>query len=189
MWIPGSWLRGVHTICHCKAFSLQIWGFWMSESCWLWRKSSSGTVKFSWLQKHVCIHSYLMRLSSLKVTQHTGKDSERIRKVDGGLCIYVKNSWCTNSTIVTSQCSMAMEFMRVKCRTMYLPHELSLILIIILGHILFKLPPSELPSGQLASGAPPACLPQTQSIWSVVTAIMSGNLWYKQLPPPQKSMF
>ena len=41
----------------------------------------------------------------------------------GGLCVYVNKGWCTNCTLVNSQCSEAIEYMTVKCRPHYLPRE------------------------------------------------------------------
>lgn len=41
----------------------------------------------------------------------------------GGLCIYVNEDWCTNSTFIDKHCSPDLELLVVKCRPFYLPRE------------------------------------------------------------------
>ena len=47
----------------------------------------------------------------------------------GGLCIYINNAWCMNSTTTESHCSPNAEFLMVKCRPYYLPRELTSIIL------------------------------------------------------------
>lgn len=37
----------------------------------------------------------------------------------GRLCVYVNNSWCTNTETVSSHCSLDLELVTVKCRPIY----------------------------------------------------------------------
>ncbi len=59
---------------------------------------------------------------------------ERILQVDptvveGGLCVYVNNSWCTNTVTVDRHCSPDLEYVTVKCRPIYLPREFTVVMI------------------------------------------------------------
>ncbi len=47
----------------------------------------------------------------------------------GGVCIYVHNDWSNNSIIIDSHCSPDLEFMTVKCRSFFLPRELSVVIV------------------------------------------------------------
>ena len=47
----------------------------------------------------------------------------------GGLIIYTKDSWGTNTITVSNHCSPNLEFMTVKCRPRYLPREFNVVLI------------------------------------------------------------
>lgn len=51
------------------------------------------------------------------------------KKIGGGLCIYINNSWCTNTTVVERLCCPDVEFMLRKCRPFYLPREFSVVYI------------------------------------------------------------
>lgn len=41
----------------------------------------------------------------------------------GGVCIYSYNRWCTNATVAERYCSPDLEFIALRCRPFYLPHE------------------------------------------------------------------
>ncbi|KAK3533855.1 hypothetical protein QTP70_032967 [Hemibagrus guttatus] len=41
----------------------------------------------------------------------------------GGVCVYINTEWCRNSVLVSSSCSLLMEFVTVRCRPFYLPRE------------------------------------------------------------------
>lgn len=45
----------------------------------------------------------------------------------GNLCIYVNDSWCTNTDIIGKHCSPELEFLAVKCRPFHLPWEFSVV--------------------------------------------------------------
>lgn len=47
----------------------------------------------------------------------------KIRGGGGGVCVYINSDWCKNSELVSSFCSPLVEFVTVRCRPFYLPHE------------------------------------------------------------------
>ncbi|XP_024121111.1 uncharacterized protein LOC112142095 [Oryzias melastigma] len=47
----------------------------------------------------------------------------------GGVCVYVNNSWCTNTVTIDSQCSPDIEYLTVKCRPFYLPREFTAVMV------------------------------------------------------------
>ena len=49
---------------------------------------------------------------------------------EGGLCIFVNNSWCTKSKEVSRFCSPEVEYTVINCRPHYLPREFSAILFV-----------------------------------------------------------
>ena len=55
------------------------------------------------------------------------KDSGKSR--GGGLCVYVNNNWCTNTTTINSHCSPDLELVTVKCRPIYLPREFTVVMV------------------------------------------------------------
>lgn len=42
---------------------------------------------------------------------------------DGGVCLYVNRSWCSDAVITKSHCSADIEYIFIKCRPFYLPRE------------------------------------------------------------------
>ncbi len=56
-------------------------------------------------------------------TRHSGKSR------GGGLCVYVNNNWYTNTLTVDSHCSPDLEYVTVKCRSIYLPREFTVVMI------------------------------------------------------------
>jgi len=48
----------------------------------------------------------------------------------GGLCVYVNKGWCTNCALVNSHCPEAIEYMTVKWRPHYLPHEFMAVFVV-----------------------------------------------------------
>lgn len=46
-----------------------------------------------------------------------------------GVCIYTNNSWCNNAVVVSSYCSLDVEYLSIKCRPFYLPREFTTIII------------------------------------------------------------
>uniref|UniRef100_A0A672I8N9 Reverse transcriptase domain-containing protein n=2 Tax=Salarias fasciatus TaxID=181472 RepID=A0A672I8N9_SALFA len=48
----------------------------------------------------------------------------------GGVCVYIREAWCQDATVVYKHCSPLAEFMIVKCRPFYLPREMSSILLV-----------------------------------------------------------
>lgn len=58
--------------------------------------------------------------------------SRLLRKTWGdGLCMYINKVWCTNSSIISSHCSEAVEYMTLKCRPYYLPSVLTAVFIVV----------------------------------------------------------
>lgn len=55
------------------------------------------------------------------------KDSGKSK--GGGLCIYVHNNWCTNTTIIDRHCSADLEYLIVRCRPFYLPREFTVVIV------------------------------------------------------------
>ena len=51
------------------------------------------------------------------------RNSDSGKNRGGGLCIYVNEGWCNNSTILDKHCSPDLEFMSVRCRPFNLPRE------------------------------------------------------------------
>ena len=49
----------------------------------------------------------------------------RARREGGGLCIYIKNRWCSNVKIHTILCSPNLELLTLSIRPFYLPREFS----------------------------------------------------------------
>lgn len=47
----------------------------------------------------------------------------------GGLAVYINRLWSQDSVTVSTYCSKHIELMTVKCRSFYLPHELTAIYI------------------------------------------------------------
>lgn len=47
-----------------------------------------------------------------------------------GLCIYINNDWCVNTTIVTNHCSPLAEFLVDKCHPFYLPREFTKVIVV-----------------------------------------------------------
>ncbi|XP_053702104.1 uncharacterized protein LOC128747907 [Synchiropus splendidus] len=50
----------------------------------------------------------------------------------GGVCIYINNNWCINTTPVSSHCCVDIEFLIVKCRPFYLPREFTSVTVVAL---------------------------------------------------------
>nr|XP_055074620.1 uncharacterized protein LOC129454148 [Misgurnus anguillicaudatus] len=48
----------------------------------------------------------------------------------GGLCVYINNDWCVNSSVVATHCSPQLEFLMVKCRPFYLPREFTAVMVV-----------------------------------------------------------
>lgn len=46
----------------------------------------------------------------------------------GGLCVYINNSWCTDTKTMFSYCCPDLENMTVKWRPLYLPREFTAVL-------------------------------------------------------------
>lgn len=42
--------------------------------------------------------------------------------------MYVNNNWCTNTVTIDSHCCPNLEYLTVKCRPFYLPHEFTAVL-------------------------------------------------------------
>ena len=55
-------------------------------------------------------------------TENSGKSR------GGGVCMYINNSWCTDTAIVDSHCCPNLEYVTVKCRPFYLPREFTAVM-------------------------------------------------------------
>ncbi|CAJ1076957.1 uncharacterized protein LOC125983400 [Xyrichtys novacula] len=71
--------------------------------------------------------------SAAELTGYTMQRQDRTQSSGktrgGGLCMYVNNSWCTNTVTVDSHCSPDLEYVSVKCRPFYLPREFSVVIL------------------------------------------------------------
>ncbi|KAK3519478.1 hypothetical protein QTP70_031483 [Hemibagrus guttatus] len=71
--------------------------------------------------------------SAIELTDYTAQCHDRTsdsnKSRGGGLCMYVKNNWCTNTVTVDSHCSPKLEYVTVKRRPIYLPREFTVIMI------------------------------------------------------------
>lgn len=69
----------------------------------------------------------------MELTGHTlfswdrNADSGKLK--GGGLCIYVHNSWYTNTQTIDTHCSPDLEYLTIKCRPFYLPREFSVVMV------------------------------------------------------------
>ena len=57
------------------------------------------------------------------------RNSDSGKNRGGGLCIYVNEGWCNNSTILDKHCSPDLEFISVRCRPFFLPRELAAVVV------------------------------------------------------------
>lgn len=71
---------------------------------------------------HSCILDSAIELAGY-TAQHHDRTSASGKSTGGGLCLYVNNNWCTNIVTVKSYCSPDLEYVTVKCRSIYLPRE------------------------------------------------------------------
>ena len=71
--------------------------------------------------------------AAITLAGHTAYRADRTaasgKKTGGGLCVFVHNSWCTDTTIVTKHCCPDIEFMVLKCRPFFLPREYTVVYI------------------------------------------------------------
>lgn len=70
------------------------------------------------------------QLDGLQLFQ-ADRDQRSGKTWGGGLCVYINKGWCTNCGLVKSHCSEALEYLTVKCRPFYLPHEFTAVLVTI----------------------------------------------------------
>lgn len=54
----------------------------------------------------------------------------QVSKQQNGLCVYTKNSQCTNTATIERHCSLDLELLAVKCRPHYLPREISAVVVV-----------------------------------------------------------
>lgn len=57
------------------------------------------------------------------------RTSESGKKTGGGHCVYVNDSWCTNSTTINKFCTPDLEYLMLRCRPIYLPREHPVVII------------------------------------------------------------
>ncbi|CAG6018054.1 unnamed protein product [Menidia menidia] len=70
--------------------------------------------------------------ATVQLVDHTlhrwDRNSDSGKNRGGGLCIYVHDGWCNNSTVLDRHCS-DLEFMSVRCRPFFLPREVAAVVI------------------------------------------------------------
>lgn len=59
------------------------------------------------------------------------RTSESSKKRGGGVCAYVKNSWCTDTVIIERHCCPDLEFLLLKCRLFHLPRETTAVFLVV----------------------------------------------------------
>ena len=79
----------------------------------------------TWL--HPLIPDSAIELAGYTAQRHDRTENSGKSK-GGGLCMYVNNSWCTNTVTVDSHCCPDLEYVTVKCRPFYLPREFSVVM-------------------------------------------------------------
>lgn len=57
------------------------------------------------------------------------RTAESAKKFGEGLCIYINDSWCTNTTVADKHCCPYVEFLMLNCRPNYLPREFTAVYI------------------------------------------------------------
>ncbi|CAG5958704.1 unnamed protein product [Menidia menidia] len=71
--------------------------------------------------------------ATVQLVDHTRhrweRNSDSGKNRGGGLCIYVHDGWCNNSTVLDRHCSPDLEFMSMRCRPFFLPRELAAVVI------------------------------------------------------------
>ncbi len=55
--------------------------------------------------------------------------TESGKKTGGGLCVFVNDSWCINSTMIDKFCSPDLEYLMLRCRPFYLPREYTVVIV------------------------------------------------------------
>ncbi|KAI5085844.1 hypothetical protein C0J45_23589, partial [Silurus meridionalis] len=81
----------------------------------------------TWLNNNIPSSAIELGGRSVFQADRTAEDSGKCR--GGGLCIYVNNSWCTDSAVTESHCSVHLEYLMIRCRPFYLPREFSAIVV------------------------------------------------------------
>lgn len=64
-----------------------------------------------------------------RTVHHLNRNKDSGKSRGGGVYIYINNSWCTDSRTLDSHCSPEMEYLTIRCRPLYLPHEFSAVVI------------------------------------------------------------
>ncbi len=57
------------------------------------------------------------------------RTTESGKKTGGGLCDFVNDSWCINSTMIDKFCSPDLEYLMLRCRPFYLPREYTVVIV------------------------------------------------------------
>ena len=81
----------------------------------------------TWLKESDPDSSYELNDFTMIRADRSGEDC---KSSGGGLCIYVKDSWCRNFNIVERHCDSNIELLAVKLRPFYLPREFNQIFVI-----------------------------------------------------------
>lgn len=57
------------------------------------------------------------------------RTSDSGKRRGGGVCVYVNNIWCTDTTIIERHCCSDLEFLLLRCRPFYLPRDITQVLV------------------------------------------------------------
>lgn len=48
---------------------------------------------------------------------------------EGGVCVYIYNSWCMDTALIERHCCPDLDFLLLKCRPFYLPREITAVFV------------------------------------------------------------
>ncbi len=107
-------------------------------------------------------------------TQRHDRTADSGKSKGGGLCVYVNNSWCTNSVIMERHCSPDIEYLTVKCRPIYLPREFTVVMVTAV-----YIPPDA--NANSAIGLLHASISHTQSTYPDAVQVIAGDFNHADL--------
>lgn len=97
------------------------------SSKWEMRDCCAIILTETWLNLSVLDDAVSIELLTIFRSDRSCVLSEKSR--GGGVYIYTNNSWCNNAAVVSSLCSLDVEFLSIKCRPFYLLREFTYIII------------------------------------------------------------
>lgn len=104
----------------------------------------------------------------------------------GGVCVYINNNWCNNTTEVRSYCSPGIEYLTIRCRPFYLPKEFTAVSI----SAVYTPAPMLIHRRPWVSCITPSMnsRPHTQKVFLLLQGISIRQIW-KQFFPSSTSVW